>query len=306
MTVYMRRLAQILASGTSKTVCGIVLACSTTLGVQEVDSFSAVAFGDQQGNESETASSVEVPPRRPVVGVRARSAIVFDADSGEVLWERDAREPRPIASITKVMTVMLFLDHEKDLSSDVVISAVDVRRASTTYLRRGERVCLRDLVHLALMASDNVAARALARVSKWGTKRFISRMNARAAELGLQGTRFTDPSGLHEGNVSSAFDVSRLIVEASQRARVGEIMRKRSYRISTSRGDRNIRNTNRLLDSSLEVMAGKTGYIDEAGYCLATLVRFSGDQKIAVVVLGAGSSSRRFTETRRLVDWVSR
>ena len=306
MTVYVRCLTQRLVSGTLKAVGTIGLACSAILFVQEAASVSAVAFGPQEGGDSEKMSRAGVAQRRPVIGVRARSAIVFDPDNGEILWERNAREPRPIASITKVMTVMLFLDQEKDLSRDVVISAVDVRRASTTYLRRGERVSLLDLVHLALMASDNVAARALARVSKWGTKRFVSRMNARAAELGLAGTRFTDPSGLHEGNVSSAFDVSRLIVEASQRTRVAEIMRKRSYRISTSRRDRNIRNTNRLLDSSLEVMAAKTGYIDEAGYCLATLVRFNGDRKIAVVVLGAGSSSRRFTETRRLVDWASK
>lgn len=244
-------------------------------------------------------------PRVPTPRVRAQAAIILDPVTGETLWERNSHDLRAIASITKVMTVMLFLEQEPDLARDVVISRQDVRRASTTYLRRGERVTLRDLVHLALVASDNAAARALARVSPWGTQRFIARMNDKAAELGLRQTRFTDPSGLDEGNVSSAHDVAHLIFEASGRPEVSEVMRKRTYRIRTSRRARDIRSTNRLLGTRLEVMAGKTGYIDEAGYCLATLVQLDDGRSVSVVVLGARSNSGRFTEARRLVEWLS-
>ena len=260
------------------------------------------------GRIAPVAGAVPAPrpvPSVPVPRVRAQAAIILDPVTGETLWERNSRDLRPIASITKVMTVMLFLEQQPELSRDVVISRQDVRRASTTYLRRGERVTLRDLVHLALVASDNAAARVLARVSPWGTKRFIARMNAKAAELGLRQTRFTDPSGLHEGNVSSAYDVSRLIAEASERPEVSEVMRKRSYRIRTSRRARTIRSTNKLLGTRVEVMAGKTGYIDEAGYCLATLVQLDDERAVSVVVLGATSNSGRFTEARRLVDWLS-
>ncbi len=237
--------------------------------------------------------------------MRAAAAIIFDPVTGAAVWELNAREPRPIASITKVMTAMLFLEQEPDLSRDVVISRRDVRRASTTYLRRGERVSLHDLVHLALVASDNVAARVLARASRWGTKRFVSRMNAMAAELGLEQTRFADPSGLHEGNVSSAHDVSRLIAAAGSRPEIARIIRKRSHRIRTSRQNRVVRNTNRLLDSRPDVLGGKTGYISEAGYCLAALVRVE-DRALSVVVLGARSNAGRFRETQRLADWVAR
>ena len=240
----------------------------------------------------------------PSPRVRAEAAIIFDPLTGNSVWELNAREPRPIASITKVMTAMLFLEQEPDLSRDVVISRRDVRSASTTYLRRGERVSLRDLLHLALVASDNVAARVLARASPWGTRRFISRMNALAAEFGLEQTRFTDPSGLHEGNVSSAHDVSRLIAAAGRQPRIAQIIRKRSHRIRTSRQNRVIRNTNRLLDTRPDVMGGKTGFINEAGYCLATLIRV-GDRAVSVVVLGARSNAGRFRETRRLADWLS-
>lgn len=244
-------------------------------------------------------------PSVPVPRVRAQAAIILDPVTGETLWERNSRDVRPIASITKVMTVMLFLEQQPDLSREVVISRRDVRRASTTYLRRGERVTLRDLVHLALVASDNAAARALARVSPWGTKRFIVRMNDEAAELGLQQTRFTDPSGLGEGNVSSAYDVARLIAEASERPQVSQVMRKRSYQIRTSRRARTIRSTNKLLGGRVDVMAGKTGYIDLAGYCLATLVQLDDERAVSVVVLGARSDSGRFAEARRLVNWLS-
>ena len=292
-------------TGSLTALCAIGLSCSI-LGVSpEAYKWSAHSSGLLLRAKLGQVPSAQAAPTLAVPRVRARAAIVFDPVTGETLWERNSQETRPIASITKVMTVMLFLEQGPDLSSDVVISRADVRRASTTYLRRGERVSLRDLVHLALVASDNAAARALARVSKWGTRRFVSRMNAKAAELGLLKTKFTGPSGLDEGNVSSAEDVSRLIVEAGQLPQVAEIMRKRSYRITTNRRSRDIRNTNRLLDTSLDVVAGKTGYIDEAGYCLATLVRLDAERPVAVVVLGAGSSSRRFTETRRLVDWLS-
>ena len=252
-----------------------------------------------------TAGAAAPARLAPAPRLRAQAAIILDPVSGETLWERNSRELRSIASITKVMTVLLFLDQNPDLSQDVVISRQDVRRASTTYLRRGERVTVGDLVHLSLVASDNAAARALARVSPWGTKRFITRMNAKAAELGLRQTRFIDPSGLHENNVSSAHDVSRLILAASEQPRMAEIMRKRSYRINTSRRARIIRSTNRLLGTSLEVLAGKTGYIDEAGYCLATIVQLDDGRSVSVVVLGAQSNSGRFTEARRLVNWLS-
>ena len=244
-------------------------------------------------------------PSVPVPGVRAQAAIIFDPVTGETLWEHNSRELRSIASITKVMTVMLFLERQPDLSRDVVISREDVRRASTTYLRRGERVTLRDLVHLALVASDNVAARALARVSPWGTRRFIARMNAKAAELGLDQTRFADPSGLDKENISSAYDVSRLITAASQYPQIAQIMRKRSHHFRTNRGARTVRSTNRLLGTRVDVMAGKTGYIGVAGYCVATLVQLDDGHQISVVVLGARSNAGRFSEARRLVDWLS-
>lgn len=241
--------------------------------------------------------------RRP--RVRAAAAILYNPRTDEVLWERRGLDQRPIASITKVMTALVLLDQEPDLARDVVVSRRDVRRASTTYLRRGERVTLDALLHLALIASDNVAARILARASGWGTRRFVEQMNLKAAALGLEGTSFVEPSGLDERNVSTAYDVARLISVAGGVPAISRIMRKRTDRVSTDRRRVNVRNTNRLLRSRHVVQGGKTGYIDEAGYCLTALIEVPDADPVALVVLGAGSSARRFSEARHLIDWVS-
>ncbi len=237
--------------------------------------------------------------------LRAEAAVVYNAETHEIVWGVGEQKQRPIASITKVMTALVTLDLQIDLERDVVVSARDVRRASTTYLRRRERVTLDNLMHLALIASDNAAARVLARASGLGTKEFVQAMNRKAAELGLQNTQFVDPSGLHEDNLSTPYDVARLITVASREPVIARIMRNRTYRLRTSRRGLTIRNTNRLLRGRYSIEAGKTGYIDEAGYCLATVVKLPGKDPLAVVVLGASSNSGRFREVRRLVDWVS-
>ena len=241
--------------------------------------------------------------RRP--RMRAAAGILYNPRTEEVLWERRGLDQRPIASITKVMTALVLLDRAPDLDRDVVVSRRDVRRASTTYLRRGERVTLDTLLHLSLIASDNVAARILARASGWGTRRFVQAMNAKAAALGLEGTSFVEPSGLDERNVSTPYDVARLLAVASEVPPISRIMRKWTHRVRTDRRSVNIRNTNRLLRSRHAIQGGKTGYISEAGFCLTALVELPDADPIVLVVLGAGSNAGRFTEARRLIDWMS-
>ncbi len=240
-----------------------------------------------------------------VPDVRAAAAIIYDPIRGEVLWEENSNEQRSIASITKIMTAVVFMESGPDLAQSVTIESSDVRRASTTYVRRGERLSVGGLLHLALIASDNGAARALARVSRWGTDVFIDRMNEKATVLGLRSTVFTDPSGLDAGNVSSAYDLSRLIVYAAGNERIAQIMRMREHRISTSRRRVRIRNTNKLLGNEINVWGGKTGFIRKAGYCLAALLQLPQGELVAVVVLGARSDAARFLETRRLLGWLN-
>jgi D-alanyl-D-alanine endopeptidase (penicillin-binding protein 7) len=238
-----------------------------------------------------------------VPDVRAEAAIIFNAETGEVLWEEHAQDQRSIASITKVMTALVFLEDDPDLDEVITVTRPDVLGAKTRHLRTNEKIAARDLLHLALIASDNAAARVLARISHGGTASFVQRMNERAVELGLERTVFADPSGLNADNVSSAYDLSRLIAFAVGNEQVATIMQKSEYQFRTNRRLQTIRNTNRLV-GQLPIVAGKTGFISKAGYCLASLLRLPQGPNVAVVVLGARSNLLRFWETRHLVNWL--
>jgi len=241
-----------------------------------------------------------------VPDVRAEAAIIYDSATGHVLWESNSQDQRSIASITKVMTAAVFVENSPDLSETIVVDRSDVRAASTTYLRAGYAVTKDDLLHLALIASDNAAARALARVSPYGTAGFIDRMNEKAKELGLTSTSYADSSGLLAANVSSAYDMAKLITYVSGDERIAGVMRKQSYTVTAGRRVINIHSTNQLvMRGDVDVQAGKTGFIHNAGYCLATLLRLPQGPQVAVVVLGARSNAGRFWETRHLFNWFS-
>ncbi len=242
-----------------------------------------------------------------VPDVRAAAAIIYNPQTNEVLWEENSQTPRSIASITKVMTATVVLGDDPDLSRRITIVRSDVSRASTTYLRAGDKVTIDDLLHLALIASDNAAARALARTSPHGPEGFIGRMNQKAAALELDSVHYTDPSGLLSTNVSSAFDMARLIAHASADPRIASIMQKSSHTVVTPTRRISFKNTNHLLGrEEFDVMAGKTGFISRAGYCIATLLRLpQSGQEVAVVVLGARSNAGRFHETQNLFNWLS-
>ncbi|HEY2435366.1 MAG TPA: serine hydrolase [Vicinamibacterales bacterium] len=241
-----------------------------------------------------------------VPDVRAAAAIVFDPSTGQVLYEDNSQEKRSIASITKVMTALVFLEDNPDLNQELVVERSDVFAASTTYLKAGDKVTAGELLHLLLIPSDNGAARALARSSHGGTASFVERMNEKAIELGLQNTSFADPSGLNANNMSSAFDLSHLITFAASDERIASIMRTPTYTVTTNRRQIPIHSTNHiLLAGDVEVMGAKTGFISKSGYCLASLLRLPQGNPVAVVVLGAHSNNGRFWETRHLFSWLN-
>ncbi len=188
-----------------------------------------------------------------------------------------------------------------------MVDRADTRGASVTYLRAYERVSLNNLLHLTLIASDNAAARMLARVSPRGSSGFVARMNEKAAELGLRDTRYVDSSGLLADNVSSAYDMARLIAYAADDPLISGIMRTDRYAFRTSRRPVSIHSTNQLLrTANVDVRGGKTGFISRSGYCLASLLRVPElNQTVAVVVLGARSNAGRFWETRHLLNWIN-
>jgi D-alanyl-D-alanine endopeptidase (penicillin-binding protein 7) len=244
---------------------------------------------------------------REVPDVRAEAAIIYNPETGEVLWENHSTEQRSMASITKVMTALVFLESNTPLSTVVTVQKSDVARASTTYLRNGFVLSAEDLLNLLLIGSDNAAARALARSSIFGYDGFMQRMNEKARELGLENTVYADPSGLLAENVSSAYDLARLIAYASADERLGAIMRKTSFTTQVGKRTITARSTNQIVRTGdIDVVGGKTGFISRSGYCLATLLRLpQSGQQVAFVVLGAKTNASRFWETRHLFNWMT-
>jgi D-alanyl-D-alanine endopeptidase (penicillin-binding protein 7) len=247
-------------------------------------------------------NGVEIPD------LRAAAAIVYDPATGHVLYEQNAQNERSIASITKIMTAVVFLENAPEMTTQVVVTAADTRAASTTYLRAGYKVTADTLLHLTLIGSDNAAARVLSRISTLGSSaNFMARMNERAQELGLTSTHYDEPTGLVATNVSSAYDMARLISYAGNDSRISSIMQMPRYEFKVGTRTIGVNSTNALVkEGTIDVIGGKTGFIRKAGYCLATLLRLpQGGPEVAVVVLGAQSSLTRFWEARHLFNWVT-
>jgi D-alanyl-D-alanine endopeptidase (penicillin-binding protein 7) len=244
---------------------------------------------------------------REVPDVRAEAAIIYNPETGEILWENHSKDQRSIASITKVMTALVFLESETPLSTMVTVQRSDVAHASTTYLRNGFVLPAEDVLNLLLVGSDNAAARVLARTSVLGYDNFIRRMNEKAKELGLESTVYTEPSGLASENMSSAYDLARLIAYAAADERIGTIMRKTSFTTHVGKRVISANSTNQIVRSGdIDVVGGKTGFIGRSGYCLATLLKLpQSGQQVAFVVLGAKSNASRFWETRHLFNWMA-
>lgn len=238
--------------------------------------------------------------------LRAAAGVIYDKNHKTVLWESNMHEQRSIASLTKVMTAVTFMNDDPDLDQRVGVTRADVRNASVTYLKAGELVTYRDLLHLTLVASDNAAARVLARTSEGGTAAFVDRMNEFAVNLGLTNTHYVEASGLDARNVSSAYDLSNLIAHASEDSMLSVVMRTEQIPIKTSGRTFTIYSTNKMLGfDGVDVLSAKTGFISKAGYCLATLLQVPQGSQIAVVVLGAANSTMRFYEAKNLLDWVA-
>ena len=247
------------------------------------------------------------PPRG---GVYARNAVVIDPATDEVLFEKQSLQTVPIASLTKLMSAMVFLEQKPDLRRMAEVTRAEIRDGGHTRLWNKERVALYDLLHMSLMNSDNVATRVLARESGLSSEEFVARMNEKAGAMGLANTRFAEPTGLDQRNVSTAVDVARLLRAAAGHYLIREITTTPEYvfvgeypgRTRTIARTHEIVNTNRLLRSNrYEFSCSKTGFISESGYCVATWVRDRG-RDLITVVLGAPTNATRFADVVRLVQ----
>ncbi|HMA12015.1 MAG TPA: D-alanyl-D-alanine endopeptidase [Steroidobacteraceae bacterium] len=238
--------------------------------------------------------------------VRSRSVFVFDRADGRELFAREADQPVPIASITKLMTAMVVLDARQPLDERLKISREDrIRgRGAASRIPFGATLTRADLLRLALMSSENRAAHVLGASYPGGEAAFVRAMNSKAAQLGMNRARFVDPSGLSGGNVASARDVSRLVMAASQYPQIREYSTTERHVVTLGRRQLEFRNTDSLVhDDAWDVAVQKTGYLTEAGKCLALQARILG-RDVVIVLLNSWGKYTRVADARRIRKWM--
>lgn len=241
--------------------------------------------------------------------VQAKAAIVMDMATSDILYAKNIHEQLPIASLTKLMTSLVVTD---EMSPDTVVKVTqDAMKfngngASTVGLRVGERMDIRNLLHASLIRSGNDAASAMAVGDAGSTESFVEKMNQRAEVLGLKNTHFSNPVGFdQEDNYSTAFELALIAKQAFRKPLIREIMAKESYELHDADGKSRgpISNTNSLLRSYLNIVAGKTGTTPKAGQCLFSVVKNDAGHEILIIVL---NSPNRYQEAKIITDWVFR
>jgi len=243
------------------------------------------------------------------VEVSAKAAVVMDVQSGQVLFEKNADQAMPIASLTKLITAMTLLDMHPDLQSDVQYSPADRGRVGRVYVDLNDRFTTQKALELMLVGSSNESAHALART--YGGDDFIAAMNAKAKTLGMTHAVFYDPSGLNPNNEASAKDVAialRAALSYPEIRKITEMSRVEATGEATGRSYL-LHSTNLLLASSLNkepyhVIAGKTGSLDEAGFCFAQGTINQDGNEVIAVVLNSNNHFARFQDVKALTYWA--
>ena len=255
---------------------------------KSADINSVVLKLDNKNNFSHvlpSAKSIDLPYRARGVPafdgsqITAESAIVIDETTGKILFEKNSYNKQSIASLTKLMTALIWLDHSGNLDKAIEIKNEDIREGGIAYFLVGEKIKAKDLLYTGLVASSNTAMAALARNTTSSTEDFVSLMNQKAKDLSMNDTRFKDPTGLDYHNISTANDIYLLAKEVFKQPEIYKATQLEKYEFfPVGKGIvRTVLATNWLLNSSLnsgvyKIAGGKTGYIEESNYNLALRV----------------------------------
>ena len=273
----------------------------------------------RRGAKRARAARVVAPPRLSfghLYGLQAADdpldlkssvALVMDQDTNEVLFSKNPQAVLPIASITKLMTALVVTEARLPMDEVLTISQADVdtEKGSSSRLRVGTQLTRGEMLHLALMSSENRAAHALGRHYPGGLDAFVSAMNRKAVELGMRATHYVEPTGLSSRNQSSARDLATLVQAAYRHQVIRELSVSPEHQVAVGRRQLQFRNTNGLVrDPEWDIGLQKTGYISEAGRCLVMQAKLAGRQVIMVFLDSAGKYSR-IGDAERVRKWFS-
>src|SRR5579863_8532724 len=249
--------------------------------------------------------AVASPIRDPKL--KSSSVLVIDQSDSSVLYSRNSDVPMPIASITKLMTALVVLDAKQPLDEPIQITEADrdLPKASVSRLTVGTTLSRGDLMHLALMASENRAAHALGSNYPGGLPAMVEAMNAKAAELGMTNSHFVDPTGLSSQNVASPEDLSKLVIAASHNSTIREFSTDRHYAVRVHKHLVEFRNTDNLVaNPTWNIIVQKTGYIAEAGKCLVMAAVIEG-RSVVIVLLDSFGKYTRVADAQRIKTWMA-
>ncbi len=238
--------------------------------------------------------------------LRSSSALVLDTTHHSVLYSRKADMAAPIASITKLMTVLVVADAGLPLDEPIQLTTEDriVGKGAASRLVLGTTLTRGDLIHLALMSSENRAAHALGRNYPGGLPAFVQAMNVKARKLGMTSAHFVDPAGLSCDNVASAQDLSKLVVAASANPVIREYSTDPGYEVRVGRRMLQFHNTNALVNNpTWNIIVQKTGYISEAGRCLVMQAVIQG-RTVVIVLLNSVGKNTRVADAVRIRRWM--
>ncbi|WP_429152152.1 D-alanyl-D-alanine endopeptidase [Aeromonas hydrophila] len=244
--------------------------------------------------------------QRNDLALSSAAFVVANPRTGEVLSERNANRVMPIASITKLMTALVVLDANQRLSEMLTVTMADVDRLKGTGSRLavGSRLSRADMLHIALMSSENRAASALARNYPGGQRAFIEAMNAKARMLGMWNTQFSDSTGLTPRNVSSAHDLAKLVAAASTYPLIRQYSSTEERMVRNGKRQLHYLNSNRLVrEGSWPISLSKTGYIREAGRCLVMATQIN-REPVIMVLLNADTPNARVADAKRIKSWL--
>jgi serine-type D-Ala-D-Ala endopeptidase (penicillin-binding protein 7) len=239
-------------------------------------------------------------------GLRSSAALVVDETHSSVLYSRNADVAMPIASISKLVTALTVADARQPMDEVIEITDEDraVGKGAFSRLAVGTRLTRGDLFHLALMASENRAAHALARNYPGGLAAFMPAMNAKAKELGMTSAHFVEPTGLSSDNVASPEDLSKLVMAASKNGTIREYSTDPGYEVRIGRRMVGFHNTNSLVSNpAWDIVVQKTGYITEAGRCLVMQTVIEG-RTIVIVLLNSFGKQTRVADATRIRRWM--
>jgi len=238
--------------------------------------------------------------------LRSSAFYVLDDTDSRVLAARNERVAVPIASITKLMTALVVLEARQPMDETIAITRDDVRGTpgSSSRLAVGARLTRADLLHLALMSSENRSAHALCRQYRGGTQACVRAMNAKAKALGMKTARFVEPTGLSAANVASPEDLAKLVRAAGANPKIRAYSTDPEHVVRVNKQSLEFRNTNLLVDkSNWQVTVQKTGYIAEAGRCLVMEAVIDG-RDVVIVLLNSWGRLTRIGDANRIRSWM--